>query len=258
VTELETILQALPPASRVLDLGGWFKPLAAATHVVDLMPYETRRGVLTPEPVAGELFSRATWTQANFLSPGFRLPFADRFFALVTCGHTLEDLTDPAPLLAEIQRVGQAGVIWGPTRLSEQTRGVRDRQCREPGHPHHHWIVDPIPRGLRFCAKADSLPGGAALPLRHYERTAGPGEFLFHWRDRFAVDFVRGEAAATLARDFARRQAVRPSDRWLDPLTRRGRAGKRRLLRSPPFNAPEAWWARMLEISRPFSAIPLQ
>lgn len=86
---------------RVLDVGGWFKPNNSATHVVDLMPYETRGAALHLDPHPGERFKKDTWFQANFLDSDFRLPFEDDYFDFVTCGHTVEDLTDPIPLLSE-------------------------------------------------------------------------------------------------------------------------------------------------------------
>lgn len=60
---LAAALAELPGTARVLDAGGWFIPLPRATHVVDLMPYETRRCVVTLEPLAGERFTRDTWLQ---------------------------------------------------------------------------------------------------------------------------------------------------------------------------------------------------
>jgi hypothetical protein len=59
---LATALAAHSGTARILDAGGWFKPLARATHVLDLMPYETRRGVLAPAPLVGERFTRDTGT----------------------------------------------------------------------------------------------------------------------------------------------------------------------------------------------------
>ena len=48
-------------SERVLDIGGWHNPFNLATHVIDLMPFETRRthDALTPED--RELFSASTW-----------------------------------------------------------------------------------------------------------------------------------------------------------------------------------------------------
>jgi SAM-dependent methyltransferase len=261
------IINGLPPSSPVLDLGGWFIPLNEATHVVDYMPYETRRGRLSLQPVPGERFSRSTWIQADFLKPDFRLPFADGAFPFVHCGHTLEDLADPVPLLNEILRVSTAGCIRGPTRLTEQTRGVRDRKSSAPGHPHHHWMIDPTGDGLRFCSKADSLRSGdegILMPLLHYERVAErigglvAAEFIFQWKDKFDVEFVRGDRSAAIAREFARDQRVLDADRRWDPLIRRARALKHVIFQSPTaLEAPERWWAQMLELSRPYSLIPL-
>lgn len=252
-------LAALPAGARVLDVGGWFNPLNEATDVVDLLPYETRRTVLTLAPLPGERFTRERWHQADFLAPNLRLPFADGEFDFIYCGHTVEDLAQPAPLLREMQRVGRAGAVVSPSRLAEQTVGVRDRVASRPGHPHHHWIVDPLPAGLRLSAKADSLGGRAALiPLRHFERLTdeGRGEFAFWWAGSFEVGFESGGEAAARAVAFARAQRVRPLDRALDPIVRRMRGWKHRL-RAGAVPPAAASWAQILDLSRPYSRLPL-
>jgi hypothetical protein len=38
----ERILARLKPDDRILDVGGWAAPFRPATHVLDLMPFETR------------------------------------------------------------------------------------------------------------------------------------------------------------------------------------------------------------------------
>jgi ubiquinone/menaquinone biosynthesis C-methylase UbiE len=106
------------------------------------MPWETRGSKINLAPLFGERFSKSTWVQADFLDPNFRHPFADKFFRAAVCGQTLEDLASPANLLQEMQRVAVEGIIECPSRLVEQTVGVRDRMCQLPGHPRHHWIVE--------------------------------------------------------------------------------------------------------------------
>ena len=138
-SSLVAILRQLPSQSRILNLGGWFCPLHEATDVVDLMPYETRRGRLALEPLPGERFTRADWHQADFMAPGFRLPFDDKCCDFAYCGQTVEDLPDPARLLQEMMRVARAGFIRSPSRLIEQSRGVSDRQTSRPGFAHHRY-----------------------------------------------------------------------------------------------------------------------
>ncbi len=155
----------------MLDLGGWFLPEPRATHVVDLMPWATRRAKLSLERLGDERFSSETWYQADFLKPGFQLPFADKSFDLVICGHTVEDLADPAPLLLEMARVGKRGVIECPSRFSEQTKGIRNRETSACGHPHHHWIVESVAGTLLLHSKHDSELDreSRVIPLRHFE-----------------------------------------------------------------------------------------
>ena len=262
---LVAILRQLPSQPRILDLGGWFCPLHEATAVVDLMPYETRRGRLALEPLPGERFTRADWHQADFMAPGFRLPFDDKCCDFAYCGQTVEDLPDPARLLQEMMRVARAGFIRSPSRLIEQTRGVSDRQTSRSGFAHHHWILDAPSQGLRLCAKDDSLRSADAtvlLPLRHYERVlaSSGGKIVnaleYHWVGEFAPAFIRGEAAARLARDFVREQHVRWDDRVLDPSIHWARTVKGRLL-GRRGHAARSWWSRMVELSQPYSSLPL-
>ncbi|MDD2765431.1 MAG: hypothetical protein PHE83_15825 [Opitutaceae bacterium] len=261
---LATALAGLPDTARVLDTGGWFKPLARATHVLDLMPYETRRCVLTPAPLAGERFTRNTWLQVDFLTPDLKLPFPDRFFEFTACGHTIEDLADPTPLLRELRRVSWAGYFETPSRLCEQTVGQRDRMGVEQGHPHHHWIVESDSLShLRLFHKADSLEANPAsrVPLRTYERCRREPRHAdlcqLLWHDRFEFELIRGEPARQRAAKFAAGLDLRPFDRTLDAVIR----AARRLVYPHRRSSPEklnAWWQEMLRLSRPYSRIPLR
>ncbi len=249
------------PSARILDAGGWFIPLQGATHVIDIMPYETRRGRLAPVPEPGERFTRATWTQIDFLRPDLRLPYPDGFFDFVYCGHTLEDLADPVPLLREFTRVARAGRIVSPSRYVEQTCGVRDRARRQPGHPHHYWIIDVGPEGIEFSRKSVSVESfDCQIPLMTYERLTqnAPGLASLDWlwqgpiRWQFCDDnTARARARATVAalgisrgtwcHDAALRAARRVRDQVLH----------RRV------DDPAAWWQQMLALSRPYSTLPI-
>lgn len=115
-------------AKTILDVGGWFAPERRVTHVIDLMPWETRGARLTLTPLPGECFTKDTWFQADFLQPDFNLPFADQSFDLALCGHTIEHLVAPEKILLELQRVARRGRIECPSRLAEQTVSLRDRK----------------------------------------------------------------------------------------------------------------------------------
>jgi hypothetical protein len=261
---LSNALAILPAASRILDAGGWFKPCSRATHVIDLMPYQTRGCVLSLGPLVGERFTRDTWLQVDFLAPGLHLPYPDRFFDFTICGHTIEDLVDPSPLLRELRRVSGAGYFETPSRLCEQTVGQRDRMGTEQGHPHHHWILEADPgKHLRLYNKADSLARNAAsrVPLRAYEkRKSDPphGELCqLLWRDHFEFELIRGDTARRRATEFAATLGVRPLDTAMDASVRAARRLRHRLHRPSPVPA-EGWWDAMLQMSRPYSTIPLR
>lgn len=69
---LSVALAALPPGFS-MRAGG--SDPSFATDVLDLAPYEARRGVLTLESPPSERFSRGTWTQIDFLVSNLCLPF---------------------------------------------------------------------------------------------------------------------------------------------------------------------------------------
>ncbi len=260
---LSSQLSAMPVGAKILDAGGWFNPCLAATHVVDLMPYESRRGRLNLDPLPGERFSKATWCQAEFLRPDLRLPFPDGHFDFSLCTQTIEDLTDPIPLLRELERVSRAGYVESPSRLAEQTTGVRDRITNRAGHPHHHWIVDAMPGLLELSPKsalAGLAPNRFAIPLRVYERLtqrdSGAGLCQLAWERKLVCRVVIDRVAQGLDVDFCARVRVSSTERWQDRATRQLRGVKWRWLRRQR-DDPTAWWQEMLRISRPYSAIPL-
>lgn len=255
---LRPLLDALPADARILDAGGWLQPLLRATHVADLFPYETRRGRRQLEPVAGERFTAATWMRVDFLSPNFRLPVPDKFFDFAYCSQTIEDLVNPVPLLRELDRVARAGVIESPSRLAEQTLGIRDRMASAPGHPHHHWIVDPAPDRIELCPKhalAALPPRRHTVPLMSFERSAAARDGQFSWRGDLRWSLV--DDTESCRRACALRDSVRVTWReaTFDAPIRFLRRLKSRLLGRPRDN-PSAWFQEMLELSAPFTATP--
>lgn len=257
-------LAQLSPRARVLDCGGWFAPLNMATHVVDIMPYETRGGILRPGPLPEEHFTKATWVQADFLASDFRLSFPDRYFDLCYCSHTIEDLANPLPLLAELKRVSLAGVFVGPSRLLEQTVGSRDRMTNLRGHPHHHWILDSVESRLLLAHKGESLDGAwwrTSVPLLLTESlcSSNPAgrEWTFAWENDFQIELLRGHAAQAAASRFAQDSGASKSLLFVDWARRRLR--KLKYLRQESEDSRTArWWREMLELSKPYSHLPLR
>lgn len=261
--ELDKQLSGLPEDARVLDAGGWFNPLLAATHVVDLMPYETRRGQLKLLPIAGERFNKATWYQTNFLDPDLHLPYEDKYFAFVLCTHTIEDLADPQPLLGELLRVGHSGYFEFPSRIAEQTIGLRDRITSHQGHPHHHWIIDVSTGCLEFSTKSGlaELPvSRQAIPLSVYERyvrfdqTAQNSSLA--WSGHFSYAIVPHVDAKIRATQLCDSLCITRFERIKDILTRNLRGIKWRVFLNQRDNTSK-WWQEMLRLSRPYSTIPL-
>lgn len=246
----------------VLDVGGWFKPEPRATHVIDLLPWETRGAKLTLAPLPGERFRKDTWTQADFLAPDLRLPFADHSFDLVLCGHTIEDLVDPEPLLRELARVARRGLIECPSRLAEQTVGWRDRASTRAGHPHHHWIIDDESGVLVLYSKADSALHTARrlIPLEFTERLVRHDQdrhfSSFPWSGSFAFRIVRGAECRRRAQDFVTALKIPASVRGEDRLLRFAR--RIRSYSQGHFQEDFSWWPKIVAASRPYSRIDLK
>jgi SAM-dependent methyltransferase len=249
------------PGVRILDVGGWLSPVDGATHVVDLFPYATRRGRLALDPEPGERFTRETWHQADFLHPDLRLPYPDGFFDFAYCGHTLEDLENPVPLLREIARIARGGRVLSPSRLVEQTLGVRDRASRFPGHPHHRWILDAGPGGLEFCPKAPSIRRSSNLvPLMLFEKWVTLDSSRYHidwvWQGPVRWSLLDDSTAESRAAEFAGSLGISPYIRLQDHLLRMGRRCRNRLAGKPK-DDPTSWLKSVVALSRPHSLIPL-
>jgi ubiquinone/menaquinone biosynthesis C-methylase UbiE len=144
----ERILATVPDDAPVLDVGGWGRPLHRATHVLDLMPYETRGLYGEPDP-GPERFTAATWVQRDMCDKE-PWPFADGEFAFAVCSHTLEDVRDPVHVCRELQRVARAGYLEVPSRAEEQTYGIQGPWV---GWGHHHWLCDVRDGGIDFVFK---------------------------------------------------------------------------------------------------------
>jgi SAM-dependent methyltransferase len=245
-------------ADIILDVGGWFIPEPRATHVVDVMPWETRGARLNLEQLPGEQFTKETWFQADFLAKDFKLPFSDKSFDLVLCGHTVEDLADPAALLHEMRRVGRAGFIECPSRLSEQTIGLRDRESRQSGHPHHHWIVEEQSRDLVLYNKKDSRleTSRALIPLSFFEGSNLPRTMDFSWSQSFSFRLIRGEECFERAFATVSALSIPSSSRRRDTAMRFARRMRSRIS-GRGGGEDFSWWSSILEQSRPYSSIPL-
>jgi SAM-dependent methyltransferase len=157
---LDQVVAKARAASRVLDVGGWYLPLNAATHVLDLNAYETRGEPLDPESPAR--FSAETWCVGDACVAPW--PWPDKFFDFSFCSHLLEDVRDPLAVVRELSRVAKAGYIETPSRAREifakgRWAGLAARIGRPPevGFYHHRWFVEAEGSHLRFLAKTSEI-----------------------------------------------------------------------------------------------------
>jgi SAM-dependent methyltransferase len=213
-------------AQRVLDVGGWFHPFNLATHVLDVMPYETRHRGNPIDPENAERFTSDTWTVYDACRAPW--PFPDKFFDFSFCSHTLEDLRDPIAVCAELLRVSRAGYIETPSRAREifckhRFAALKRALGRMPpvGFDHHRWLVEAEGARLKFLAKDQRLVadrrnfitrGDLGRKLTETESGLGlfwEGEFLFEevslddtaklksWRDAALARLKAGPRPST-------------------------------------------------------------
>jgi len=171
------------PDDLVLDVGGWWKPLNRADHVVDMLPYESRGGGGSIGDGA-ERFDKSRWHRIDIC--GERLPFADDTFDFVYCGQTLEDVRDPIGVCAELSRVGRAGYVEVPSLWIECCYDVDalPNSDRYPGYEKHRWIVHADGEGLLFLPKLSWMPLYEFVPRAVFEKFRSRQELWtlpWHW-----------------------------------------------------------------------------
>jgi hypothetical protein len=238
------LLESLRDDDLVLDVGGWADPFNRADWVIDLMPYETRglyqREGWAPAYPDRERFTRETWIQRD-VCDRVPFPFADDELDFVICSQTLEDIRDPIWVCSELCRIAKAGYIEVPSRLEEQSWGVKGPFA---GWSHHRWLIEIAQGEIEFVAKPHELhsapahyfPSGFWNGLNAEERV----QTLwwrqgFSYRERVMMDsgesdeYLAGFVARELA---ARRPRHRQSSRTLrsrlQVLLDRASAGDRR------------------------------
>ena len=136
------LFTATDRADKILDVGGWFQPFNRATHVLDIMPFETRHRQNAIDPEHDERFSADTWTMADACVAPW--PFPDKYFDYSFCSHTLEDVRDPLVICKEL-------VIFVKSRFFGLN--VALGRIPEIGHEHHRWFVEVVENHVVFTAK---------------------------------------------------------------------------------------------------------
>jgi hypothetical protein len=208
-SSLAAIHARLSETDVVRDVGGWAAPLNRADWVLDLMPYETRgglvRGGFGPPP---ERFTAATWVQRDMCDRE-PWPWPDGFFDFAVCVTTLEDIRDPVAVCAELSRVARAGYIEVPTLWAELLH------CWEGpylGFEHHRWLCEMEDGGLVFMHKPHSIHADRRLRVhRRWTREMAVDDHLqgLFWegglpaRERVCIGgFPRDELAAKVGERF--------------------------------------------------------
>ena len=196
---LQSLREICAASERVLDVGGWHNPFNLATHVIDLMPYDTRRGFDALDPEDAERFTAETWHIQDICDGTW--PWPDDYFDFSICSHTLEDVRDPLPVCRELVRVSKAGYIEVPSRTREiycKSRFSRARALAggfpEVGFPHHRWFCEIDDGHVRFLRKSLQSIERRAFYITRGElgrklTEAESGACLF-WEESFSAEEV--------------------------------------------------------------------
>ena len=154
----------------MLDVGGWYLPLNAATHVLDINPYDDAGRPLDPVNNR-ERFSRGHLVSSTMPACA-PWPFPDKFFDFSFCSHLLEDVRDPLAVVRELNRVAKSGYVETPSRereifAKERWAALAARCGRPPevGYYHHRWFVEAEGSHLNFLAKTAEITRDPAYYL---------------------------------------------------------------------------------------------
>jgi len=115
------VIKEMAQATHSLDIGGWYRPLRSATHVLDINPFETRLQHAAYDPRLPERHGPETWLQRD-ICDHTPWPYPDKFFDFAVCSHVLEDIRDPIWVVSEMTRVSKAGYVETPSAVASCSR----------------------------------------------------------------------------------------------------------------------------------------
>jgi hypothetical protein len=198
LSNMRRVSELAAKADTVLDVGGWWCPFNLATHVLDVMPYRTRRQHDALDPDHPARFLAETWTIHDVCQRPW--PYPDKFFEFSFCSQILEDVRDPAAVCAELVRVSKAGYIETPSRAREifskaRWYSVRRFIGRPPsiGYDHHLWYVELTGTHLRFIPKEKEMLVRQNIITRGdlgRKMTADESGISLFWRHAFTSEYL--------------------------------------------------------------------
>ncbi len=183
---INKVLSKIKDGDKVLDIGGWARPLNRANFVIDYMPHESR-GVGGYWGEGEEYFNKNTWVEWDVCDRK-PFPFKDKEFDFVFCSHLLEDIRDPLWVCFEMNRIGKAGYIETPSRVVESHKNIGGKWNLNKyvtGYSHHRWYVEDFDNKLLFTFKNPLIHMIKEFQVNHITK---PELMSFFWENIFKYE----------------------------------------------------------------------
>lgn len=164
---------------KILDVGGGYKPLVFATHVIDMIKFAARASEGTYPEEATKSACRVT--EENWKIHDINITpwlYEDKEFDIVWCSDVLGMIRDPISVVSELCRVGKSGFVRVIHRNYESLHGVEDDDTYA-GYQLNRWLIEPFGDALLFTFKH---------PYIHFQtqnRALGIKYINFWWTDTF-------------------------------------------------------------------------
>jgi ubiquinone/menaquinone biosynthesis C-methylase UbiE len=178
LTDREIVLKlGIKHKDKVLDIGGSMtqhQEIKVNTLVDIIRPEDSPYG---PTKMKADKFVQLDITKQ-------KLPFADKYFDICLCTHTLEDLTNPTFVIDEMNRVAKRGLVvtpsmgydmkFSPIDYTNWLSGAR----RVPGEAHHKWFFINTGKILKIIPKYYGILYTHDFQVVDWK---GPREMEFYW-----------------------------------------------------------------------------
>ena len=180
---IKRYLKTIKEGEKVVDLGSGHDPYERADVCVDMYFDDNteREGENIIMPKTGKM--------VNWDLNKYPLPFKDKEFDFVICGHIVEHLDRPDLFLDEIQRIGKRGYIETPNKLYELIYGW-------PFHKSYVYVLDnklileQIDKEKPFAKVGRKLYGSNKIFTETHDQNIEKLLTSFYWEDKIDYQVI--------------------------------------------------------------------